>query len=177
MSSFLKVILPIFICFFVINTTYAQELEYKQNPNLDNIAINNETLSPEEEANVKVKNGDVVKIAGRGNPDNLIGVEVGGKVYEKTIDGNGNWFSLFTVQNLENDSYSIEIKYSDKENESLTSLLITDNNGSTEDNSSDSFTKSPLFYILLILAIPLLLSAIWFLISYLKKNRKIKKRV
>ena len=176
MSSFLKTLLPILICLFSLHTVYAQGTKYLQHPDLDNIAVNNETLDLEDEANVKVKNGDVVKIAGRGNPENLIGVEVEGKVYVKTIDGNGNWFALFTVQNLENDSYNIEIKYSDKENESLTSLRITDNEENKE-NSDNSFTKSPLFYILLILAIPLLASSVWFLIIYLKKSKKVKKRI
>jgi hypothetical protein len=171
MTSLFKALFLSFL-FLSINPIYAQEL----NSNLDHIAINNEIVSKKDMNKVDVKYGDTVKIGGIGNPEEVVGITVNDISYQKTIDGNGNWFAMFSILDLENGEYNVELTYGDgRESEILTTIAVQDStveNQQDDDTLDNPFLGSPLFYILLILSVPLFISLGWYIGTRVQQRNK-----
>jgi hypothetical protein len=156
---------------------YAEDLPI----GIDHIAVNNAIIPRESMNKVNVKYGDTVKIGGIGDSDELLGITVNNTFYTKTIDGNGNWFAMFSVLNLPNGEYDIYSEYTDKnKNEKLTTVSVSGSDVSTEEKNENSeekpFVKTPIFYILLILLIPLLISFGWYVGKFIQKKKQTKDR-
>lgn len=172
----MKRIFRIFLCLILLINAYPVHAE-DINPNLNHIAVNNEVVPQKELLNVSVKDGDTVKIGGVGNPKDLIGIVLNGTTYSKTIDGNGNWFVMFSILNMNNGKHTVYLKYDNgKENEILTNITVQGSEATDTtvevDEKDTEFLGSTLYYIVVAISIPLLISFGWFLNVFFQKFSK-----
>lgn len=183
--SLLKYILTLLIllsfAFINIPKTTAVELENTSNPNLDFIAVNNDVIEKNKEAIVNVKIGDAVKIAGTGIPSDAVKITFNSHEYSTTVDENGNWFVLFSVQEIEDGSYPVELQFNDKfEGEKLTILKIEDGDMKPV-AQAESISKGKNIdlniYLLVAIFVPLSLILGWILrVLFEKKSSKLKEK-
>ncbi len=170
----MKRIVKILLCLSLIINVYpvfAQDI----NSNLDHIAVNNEFIRGKDLLNVSVRDGDTVKIGGVGNPKNLLGIVLNDVTYPKTIDGNGNWFVVFSVLNMKDGEYTIYLDYIDKSSEPLTDIFVKDGKSSDSKDEavvSKPFLGSTLYYIIVAISIPLLISFGWYLNVFFQRFSK-----
>ncbi|MDX9739330.1 MAG: hypothetical protein RBT33_03150 [Candidatus Dojkabacteria bacterium] len=177
----LTLVIFLSIAFTNISKTTAVELENISHPNLDFIAVNNEVIEKKKEAVVSVKVGDAVKIAGIGIPNDAVKITFNSHEYSTTVDENGNWFVLFSVQDIERGSYPVELQFNEKaEGEKLTVLKIEEGD-TVEVAQTESIPKEKNIdlniYLLVVIFVPLSLVLGWILrVLFEKKSSKLKGR-
>lgn len=157
-----------------VNCLSAEEISFSKHPNLDYIAVNNEDVQISKEGKIEVKDQDTVKISGIGTPSENISLFVLDQVYSTTVDENGNWFVLFSIQNFEEKEHTIRIKVGEKEVEDLVVFsVVKDENAkiSLNDEQKVDRERIDIKYILVIVLIPLLLVGGWFLGSYSERKK------
>ena len=175
----LTLVIFLSFAFIGISKTTAVELENISHPNLDFIAVNNEVIEKQKEAVVSVKIGDAVKIAGMGVPNDAVKITFNSHEYSTTVDENGNWFVLFSVQDIEQGSYPVQLQFNEKtEGEKLTVLKIE--KGDTVPVAQvESIPKEKNIdlniYLLVVIFVPLSLILGWILrVLFEKKSSKLK---
>ncbi len=172
-SSF-SLIITAFLLILNVNPLLAEEDAFTRHPNLDYVAINNEEAELNEDGDIEVHNQDTVKISGIGNPNDNISIYILDQEYSATVDENGNWFVLFSIQNLEERSHEIKIKVGEKDIEDLFALsVVKDENAkiTLDDEQKVDDEKFEIKYIFLIILIPALLLGGWFLGSYSERKK------
>ncbi|MDX9873194.1 MAG: hypothetical protein RBT41_12380 [Clostridia bacterium] len=177
-------LIPLIILSFAfinISKSTAVELENISHPNLDFVAVNNDVIEKKKEAVVSVKVGDAVKIAGIGIPNDAVKITFNSHEYSTTVDENGNWFVLFSVQDIEQGSYPVELQFNDDSKaEKLTVLKIED--GDIEPVAQvESISKGKNIdlnlYLLVAIFVPLSLILGWILrVLFEKKSSKLKEK-
>lgn len=166
-------LLTLTLLLFSINTVNAQELSYTKHPNLDYIAINNENVSVES-GTISVNDQDTVKIAGLGTPEELINIYIEEQTYETRVDASGNWFVLFSIQNLEEKDHTVEIKVGEREKEELITLSVKEVKSATTVGEEDEVTERVDIDIktaIIVVLVPILLVAGWFLGTYNERRK------
>jgi hypothetical protein len=103
---------------------YAQDILYTPHPNLDYIAVNNDVVGKDQEGFLKIYKQDTVKIAGIGSPNDTVKISFDEYEYTAHMDEYGNWFVVFSVQDLEKGSYPVSIQFNDGKQEHLNTLVI-----------------------------------------------------
>lgn len=126
-----KLALPLLLILFCsfYTTIPAQAISYERHPKLDYVAINNIVIEDrEEEGFLKVENQDPVKIAGFADPGQTVKISFENQEYSTIADENGNWFVIFSIQNLKEGNYPLKVCFGDSENnESLIQLAVEGN--------------------------------------------------
>ncbi|MGI6423633.1 MAG: hypothetical protein ACOX0X_03420 [Candidatus Dojkabacteria bacterium] len=125
--------------------TFGEELLYTPHPNFDYVAVNNILASKEEEGFLKIYRDDVIKIAGIGEVGKKIVISLDKEKYETTVDQYGNWFVIFSVQDLDMGSYPVTIEIGNsKKKEHLITLIVEKgdrvemNNSLNQENEQNS---------------------------------------
>lgn len=153
-----------------LHNVYAQEETYTQHPTLDYIAIDNEVVTSDNNL-VTVDRQDTVKVAGIGEPNSSIKVEFDNQIFDTTVDQYGNWFVLFSVQDLENGNHPVEIQTdSSTEKDILLTLALGDNSTATANNNTEQFKINNLYVFAGSLLLVLLILSIFILSNYKKKS-------
>lgn len=173
-KNIFSIILTAFVLVLNVNTLSAEELSFTKHPNLDYIAINNEEAKIKENGAIEVNDQDTIKISGIGTPEENISVYVLDQVYSATVDENGNWFVLFSIQNFQEDEHRIKIRVGEKEQEDLVTLSVVKNENAKvtlDDEQKVDREGFDIKYIFLIISIPALLLGGWFLGSYSERKK------
>ncbi len=173
------------LLFSFLGIVQAQDLLYTPHPNLDYVAVNNDVVSKEQEGFLKIHKQDTVKIAGIGSSTDTVKVSFDEYEYEGNIDEYGNWFVLFSVQDMQVGSYPVSVQFNDGKEEHLITLVIQEGDMEVSDYSTpqedtkevveqeDGFN---IMYIGLIVLVPVLIGVGTLLgIQIQKRSSKLKK--
>ncbi len=161
---------------------YAQDLLYTPHPNLDYIAVNNDVVSKDQEGFLKIYKQDTVKIAGTGSPEDTVKISFDEYEYTAHMDEYGNWFVVFSVQDLDVGSYPVSIQFNDGKQEHLNTLVIQDgeimqvSDYSTPQEETEEIVEEKedfnMMYVGLIVLVPVLIGAGALLGMYISKRKK-----
>ncbi len=74
---------------------------------VDSILINNEEININDGCNLNLKYNDVIRLAGRTNPNSEVAVFFADQEYTAKSDNNGNWVILISVPYIKNGEYKL----------------------------------------------------------------------
>lgn len=170
------------LMFSFLGIAYAEDLLYKPHPNLDYIAVNNDEVPKDQEGFLKIYKQDVVKIAGNASPNDTVKISFDEYEYTAHMDEYGNWFVVFSVQDLDVGSYPVSIQFNDGKQEHLNTLVIQDgeimqvSDYSTPQEETEEVVEEKedfnMMYVGLIVLVPVLIGAGALLGMYISKRKK-----
>ncbi len=161
------------ICFCLLFSKQSfgnQPVEIIDNKSLNNFSVyvNNEVKVSNNDCNLDLKSNDVLKIAGKYEPNKTIQITAFNQIYSEQTDEYGDWLFLFSVPYIDDGVYEIKGGVEQDKNNillcnvTLNQLNVTDNG--EEDN------KSFLPYLFIIVPVVIAISAYLFLIIKKKKR-------
>jgi len=145
---------------------------------LDSVSVNNmDALLTSDNATAVTKD-DAIRIAGVATPGNRIVVTYADKSISATADYGGNWFVLFSITNMAEGKYPVNVRLENSTEETtLVTLIVGEGNPllqpSTGKNNVEDLSFADInkySYILLPLIFLLSITAGWFLGRYYEKH-------
>lgn len=145
---------------------------------LDSVSVNNiDALLTSDNATAVTKD-DAIRIAGVATPGDLIVVTYADKSLSATADYGGNWFVLFSITNMAEGKYPVNVRLENSTEEiPLVTLIVGEGNPllqpSTEKNNAEDLSITNInkyIYILLPIILLLSITAGWFLGRYYEKH-------
>lgn len=143
---------------------------------LDYIAVNNIVVSDSED--IVIKKDDIIKVAGIGNPGQEVIVSFLEKEFGAIVDKDGNWFILFSIQDLPKDLNTVKM-YIKGDKVNFDAANFVNEKGLEEKVSNDKTKNKDVIKVIFIAIVCflLILSSVPILFYWLKglKRKKLSK--
>ena len=167
---FFVVILGNSILSFSNLNLHAQSNSEKVKPELRSIHVENKEVFPNEDNLIIIKEGEAIRVSGRGTPEDNIKISIKDVSLENIIDKNGEWFFLFSMPKLDGKEYPLEAQINENEEKTVLTNIMNYKSRAAFDSKKDIFqsNNNPAKYLTVGIIFLLLLA---FFIIYLK-NRK-----
>lgn len=188
--TYIPSIFLLVICSFAFFSTklpiYAIDSSIFPPPVLEDISINNDSVSLNNDKSINVNGGDAIRLAGTGISGDVVTITFNASEYKTTIQENGKWFVLFSAPiDIKSGKYKVEGQVITKDGQkSEKVLLLTIDLTSLKDvKNTKSNTFADFFhnlfnknnaYIFIILTL-LLIIELTRLVIYIKNTKKITK--
>lgn len=149
---------------------------------LDSVTTNNNKALFTEGGETTVYKDDAVRISGWANPEAHITVTLGDKEIKSVTDRDGNWFVLFSITNMVEGKYIVNVESEDSvEKIPLLTLIVGKGNRILEPSSNipekepETAITSRLVYLYFAMTSIFSITLGWFLRVYFEKRKKIRK--
>lgn len=184
-STFFMSLLVLCLLFIKL-PIYAADSSIVKPPVLEDVSINNDSVTLDNEKIVKVNGGDAIRLAGTGTSGDTVIITFNASEYKVTIPGNGKWFVLFSAPiDIKSGKYKVEGQAVNKDGKkSEKPVLLTIDLTSLKDANNEKsnsfanffhnlFSKNNIY--ILIIWILLFAVELTRLIIYIKKSKKVTK--